>query len=98
MASRWTSRNESRQRTSSSWEEPPPLNEEFRDLVITGLAHLVSANSECGFKQCLRLAYDPDARNFAHVFARVIGQSTGFDPGEKSLAKARNAALCEVHF
>jgi hypothetical protein len=74
---------------------------ELRDLVITGLAHLVSANSECGFKQCLPLAYDPDARKrtiFAHVFARVIGQGTVFDPEEKSLTKARNAALCEVRF
>ena len=72
---------------------------ELRDLVITGLAHLVSANSESGFKQCLPLAYDPDARKrtiFAHVFARVIGQGTVFDPEDKSVTKARNAALCEV--
>ena len=33
---------------------------------------------------------------FAHVFARVIGQGTVFDPEDKSLTKARNAALCEV--
>jgi hypothetical protein len=74
---------------------------ELRELVITGLAHLVTANSECGFKQCLPLAYDRDTRKrtiFAYVFARVIGQGTVFDPVEKPLTKARHASLCEVSF
>ena len=73
----------------------------MHELVITGLAHLVAANSESGFKQCLPLAYDPDTRKrtiFAHVFARVIGQGTVFDPEDKSLTKARHASLCEVGF
>jgi hypothetical protein len=68
-------------------------------LVITGLTSLVSANSESGFKQCLPLAYDHDNRKrtiFAHVFARVIGQGTVFDPSEQAPAKARQTALCEV--
>lgn len=50
---------------------------ELRELVITGLAHLVSSNTDLGFKQCLPMAYDPDSRKrviFAHVFARVIGE------------------------
>ena len=64
---------------------------------------MVAANSECGFKQCLPLAYDQDTRKrmiFAHVFARVIGQGTVFDPEDKSLTitKARHASLCEVRF
>jgi hypothetical protein len=74
---------------------------ELHELVITGLAHLVAANSECGFKQCLPLAYDQDTQKrtiFAHVFARVIGQGTVFDPEDKSLTKARHASLCEVSF
>lgn len=72
---------------------------ELRELVITGLTHLVSANSESGFKQCLPLAYDQDNRKrtiFANVFARVIGQGTVFDPEDKSMTKARHMALCDV--
>jgi hypothetical protein len=74
---------------------------ELRELVITGLAHLVTANSESGFKQCLPLAYDHDTRKrmiFAHVFARVIGEGTVFDPEDKSLTKARHTSICEVSF
>ena len=74
---------------------------ELHELVITGLTHLVSANSESGFKQCLPLAYDLDNRKrtiFAHVFARVIGQGTVFDPEDKTAVKSRHAALCEVGF
>jgi hypothetical protein len=74
---------------------------ELHELVIAGLAHLVAANSESGFKQCLPLAYDHDIRKrtiFAHVFARVIGQGTVFNPEDKSLTKARHASLCEVSF
>ncbi|KAF8806096.1 hypothetical protein BYT27DRAFT_7141632 [Phlegmacium glaucopus] len=72
---------------------------ELRELVITGLAHLVTANSESGFKQCLPLAYGRDARNrviFALVFARVIGQGTVFDSEETLLTKARHTSLCEL--
>ncbi|KAF9527976.1 hypothetical protein CPB83DRAFT_363170 [Crepidotus variabilis] len=72
---------------------------DLRELVITGLAHLVTANSESGFKQCLPLAYDPDNRKrtiFAHVFARVIGQGTVFDSKDKSMMKARFQSLCEL--
>jgi len=72
---------------------------ESRELVITGLAHLVSANSENGFRQCLPLAYDSDNRRrsiFAHVFSRVIGQGTVFDQPEKLDGKPRQSALCDV--
>ncbi|PPR04649.1 hypothetical protein CVT24_011867 [Panaeolus cyanescens] len=72
---------------------------ELRELVITGLTHLVTANSESGFKQCLPLAYDKDNRKrmiFAHVFARVIGQGTVFDPEDKSIVKSRYSALCDL--
>lgn len=67
--------------------------------MTTGLANLVSANSEIGFKQCLPLAYDQDKRKriiFAHVFARVIGQGTTFVAEERTTAQSRNARLNEV--
>jgi neurofibromin 1 len=72
---------------------------EVRELVITGLANLVGANSEIGFKQCLPLAYDQDKRKreiFAHVFSRVIGQGTKFTAEERSVTQSRNARLIEV--
>ncbi|KAF8645481.1 hypothetical protein AX16_007766 [Volvariella volvacea WC 439] len=71
----------------------------LRELVITGLAHLVSANTESGFKQCLPLAYDQDNRKrtiFAHVFARVLGQGTKFDPEDRSTTVSRSARLYEL--
>jgi hypothetical protein len=72
---------------------------ELRELVITGLAHLVSANTESGFKQCLPLAYDKDSRKrtiFAHVFARVLSQGTKFDPEDRSASLVRHNRLSEV--
>ncbi|KAG6919754.1 hypothetical protein DXG01_001588 [Tephrocybe rancida] len=72
---------------------------DVRELVIAGLAHLVSANTESGFKQCLPLAYDEDNRKraiFAHVFARVIGQGTTFEPEDRSAFSDRNNRLCEL--
>lgn len=67
--------------------------------MVTGLANLVSANSEIGFKQCLPLAYDQDKWKkiiFAHVFARVIGQGATFNAEEHSVVQSRNARLAEV--
>ncbi|KAF7335246.1 hypothetical protein MSAN_02335100 [Mycena sanguinolenta] len=72
---------------------------ELRELVITGLSHLVAANSEHGFKQCLPLAYDSDPKKraiFANVFARVIGQGTKFDVEERSTNPGRNNRLAEL--
>jgi hypothetical protein len=73
---------------------------DVRELVITGLSHLVSANTECGFKHCLPLAYDDEVRKqtiFAHVFSRVLGQGTKFDPQvDHSAAAVRRQRLCEV--
>ncbi|KAJ6515229.1 hypothetical protein C8R45DRAFT_1049017 [Mycena sanguinolenta] len=72
---------------------------ELRELVITGLSHLVAANSEHGFKQCLPLAYDSDPKKraiFANVFARVIGQGTKFDVEERSTNPGRNNRLAEM--
>jgi hypothetical protein len=76
---------------------------DVRELVITGLSHLVSANTECGFKHCLPLAYDEEIRKqtiFAHVFSRVLGQGTKFDPQEDNSAAAirrqRLSEVCEI--
>ena len=72
---------------------------ELRDLVVTGLSHLVRANPLSGFKQCLHLAYDVDPQKrviFAHVFARVLGQGTKFDLLNNSVTAARQARLREV--
>ncbi|KAJ6532260.1 hypothetical protein DFH09DRAFT_1370329 [Mycena vulgaris] len=72
---------------------------ELRELVITGLSHLVGSNSEHGFKQCLPLAYDPDNRKrgiFANVFARVIGQGTKFDVEERIVHPGRHHRLSEL--
>jgi len=71
----------------------------IRELVVTGLVNLVSANSEIGFKQCLPLAYDQDKWKkiiFAHVFARVIGQGATFSTEERSAVQNRNARLADV--
>ncbi|KAJ7620066.1 hypothetical protein FB45DRAFT_146957 [Roridomyces roridus] len=72
---------------------------ELRELIITGLAHLVGANSEHGFKQCLPLAYDADTRKrviFANVFARVIGQGTKFDVEDRVVGPGRHNRLAEL--
>ncbi|EFI27794.1 hypothetical protein CC1G_14717 [Coprinopsis cinerea okayama7 len=72
---------------------------ELRDLVITGLTHLVSSNSESGFKQCLHLAYDSDPRKrtiFAHVFARVLGEGTIFEPPEKVPPPNKSARFSDL--
>jgi hypothetical protein len=76
-----------------------PKESELRDLVITGIAHLVSANTEIGFKHCLPLAYDlsPQRRIiFARVFARVLGQGTKLDAPERQVSLAPQARLREV--
>lgn len=75
------------------------MEAELRELVINGLTHLVSANSESGFKQCLHLAYDIDSRKrtiFAHVFARVIGEGTTFDMPEQTPTVSKRTQFANV--
>ncbi|KAF7329572.1 Ras-GAP domain-containing protein [Mycena kentingensis (nom. inval.)] len=72
---------------------------EIRELVITGLTHMVSANSEHGFKQCMPLAYGADLKKraiFAHVFARVISQGTKFEVEAAPTATNRHSRLLEL--
>lgn len=71
---------------------------DLRELVVTGLSHLVHANTEAGFKYCLPLAYDESIAKrtiFARVFARVLKQGTKFEPPEMS-AIAKPSLLCQV--
>ncbi|TRM67484.1 hypothetical protein BD626DRAFT_544948 [Schizophyllum amplum] len=72
---------------------------ELRDLVITGLSHLVISNSDSGFKQCLSLAYNEDNRKrtiFAHVFARVLGQGARLEVEETAIGISRITKLTEM--
>ncbi|KAF9067659.1 hypothetical protein BDP27DRAFT_1225535 [Rhodocollybia butyracea] len=72
---------------------------EVRELVIAGLSHLVSANTESGFKHCLPLAYNEDNRKrtiFSHVFARVLSQGTKFDPEDRPGPSSGQNRLAEL--
>ncbi|KAF9226729.1 hypothetical protein BS17DRAFT_500836 [Gyrodon lividus] len=72
---------------------------DVRDLVITGLSHLVIANSENGVKHCIASAYDLDLRKrtiFVHVFARVLGKGTKFEPQGNPELQARRNQLREL--
>ena len=70
---------------------------DLRELVVTGLSHLVKANTEMGFKNCLPLAYDQDVTRrtiFSRVFARVLNHGTKFDQVDNVPPKPNQ--LCEV--
>ncbi|KAI6130277.1 hypothetical protein EDD16DRAFT_1541379 [Pisolithus croceorrhizus] len=72
---------------------------DLRDLTITGLSHLVVANSESGVKHCITSAYDSDVKKrtiFVHVFARVLGKGTKFEPQGNLELQARRNQLREM--
>lgn len=72
---------------------------EQRELIIQGLASLVSANTEFGVKHCLPMAYDSDSLKqtiFTHVFARVLGKGIKLSPREDPSNGSRQSKLCEV--
>ena len=72
---------------------------ELREQLINGLAALVSANTECGVKHCLTLAYDADSTKrliFSHVFIRVLREGIKFAPQEETVAVVKQSPLCEV--
>lgn len=73
---------------------------EFRELVVQGLANLISSNTESSLRHCIPLAYHKDFRKraiFAQVFARVLGQGTKLE-FESSVAAAvpKKSRLCEL--
>ncbi|KAG2060194.1 hypothetical protein BDR06DRAFT_948277 [Suillus hirtellus] len=72
---------------------------DIRDLVITGLSHLVTSNSENAVKHCIASAYDGDMRKrtiFVNVFARVLGQGTKFEAQGNPELQARRDQLREL--
>lgn len=72
---------------------------DVRDMVITGLSHLVISNSENAVKHCIASAYDGDIKKrtiFVHVFARVLGQGTKFETQGNPELQARRNQLREV--
>ncbi|KAH8826519.1 hypothetical protein DL96DRAFT_1529897 [Flagelloscypha sp. PMI_526] len=72
----------------------------LRSEIITGLAYLVSANPDVGFKQLLPMAYDSDSRRkviFTQVFAKVVGEGgTRFEGGPEDGIKGAKGKLCEL--
>ncbi|PCH40763.1 hypothetical protein WOLCODRAFT_88808 [Wolfiporia cocos MD-104 SS10] len=72
---------------------------ELRELVITGLASLVSANPEVGVKYCLPLAYETDPAKriiFAYVFTRVLPQGISLNSQDQQPMVHRQSRLCEL--
>lgn len=72
---------------------------DLRELIINGLASLISANAEFGIKHCLPMTYDADPAHrviFAHVFARVVSKGIRFDPQEEQKSAIKQSKLCEV--
>jgi hypothetical protein len=72
---------------------------EVRELVVKGLARLISANTDSGVKHSLAYAYDQDPMKkiiFTKVFARVMGQGTKFDSPETSAPVAARSRLSEM--
>ncbi|TBU46391.1 hypothetical protein BD309DRAFT_622853 [Dichomitus squalens] len=72
---------------------------EYREQLINGLSSLVSANTECGVKHCLTLAYEPDSTKrliFTHVFIRVLKEGIKFMPYEETPVIVKQSPLCEL--
>lgn len=71
----------------------------MHDLVIIGLASLISSNTEFGIKHCLPLAYDQNLvkqTTFTNVFARVLDQGVKLSTRDFSANVSRQSKLCEV--
>ncbi|KAG9027475.1 Ras GTPase activating protein ira2 [Tulasnella sp. JGI-2019a] len=71
----------------------------LRELVISGLTNLLSANMEAGLKHCLPMGYNEDARIrriFVHAFARVLQQGTSFVAVQALDDLDRYSRLCEM--
>ncbi|OCH94514.1 hypothetical protein OBBRIDRAFT_722708 [Obba rivulosa] len=72
---------------------------ELRELLIVGLASLISANTESGVKHTLPYAYegDPVKRSiFAQVFTRVLAQGANFSSQGTEPIVSRQSRLCEL--
>ncbi|EIN11059.1 hypothetical protein PUNSTDRAFT_51619 [Punctularia strigosozonata HHB-11173 SS5] len=72
---------------------------EIRELVITGLSHLVMGNADAGLKHGLSLAYDDDTSKraiFGYVFSRVLKKGTKFEAKDSGTDAIRRSRLCEL--
>lgn len=87
------------EQTSHSQSKMPNKDVDLRELIINGLASLISANTEFGIKHCLPMTYDADPAQrviFAHVFARVVAKGIRFDPQKEPTAGAKQDKLVEL--
>lgn len=69
------------------------------ELVVTGVAHLLSNNIDAGMKHCLSLCYDNDVRLrsvFMKAFTRVLNLGTKFDAQQAAPQPRPQDTLCEV--
>ncbi|KAJ3551785.1 hypothetical protein NM688_g4509 [Phlebia brevispora] len=72
---------------------------DLRELIIRGLASLISSNPEYGVKHCLPMTFDADPAMrvvFAHAFARVVGKGFKFEKSEVQPPAAKQSKLCEL--
>ena len=72
---------------------------DLRELIINGLASLISANPEYGVKHCLPMTFDADPAMrvvFAHAFARVVSKGLKFEAPDVQLPVNKHSKLCEV--
>jgi hypothetical protein len=75
------------------------LNEHTNESIIDGIAHLVNANTDIGFKQCIAFGFDDDPRIraiFMEVFSRVLKRGTRFDTRDTLKLGSEVTRLCEV--
>ncbi|EIW76207.1 hypothetical protein CONPUDRAFT_64047 [Coniophora puteana RWD-64-598 SS2] len=67
---------------------------DIRNMVITGLSNVISANSEVALRTSIPVTYSPDLRQrtiYMHAFARVLGQGTTLEqPSNAELQVKRN--------
>ncbi|KIO22012.1 hypothetical protein M407DRAFT_28426 [Tulasnella calospora MUT 4182] len=71
----------------------------LRELIISGLTNLLSANMEAGLKHYLPMGYNEDPRTrriFVHVFARVLQQGTSLVAVNSLDDSDRYSRLCEM--
>ncbi|EKM59988.1 uncharacterized protein PHACADRAFT_115378 [Phanerochaete carnosa HHB-10118-sp] len=87
------------EQTSFSQSKISNKDVDLRELIINGLASLISANTEFGIKHCLPMTYDADPVRrviFAHVFARVIAKGIRFNPQKEQSTSTKQDKLIEL--
>ncbi|KAI5118442.1 hypothetical protein M0805_000576 [Coniferiporia weirii] len=71
----------------------------LRDLVISGLAHLLSMNTDIGLKHFLPLGYDPDPAKrtiFCRVISRVMDLGGRLETHNDSMVGGRRTRIGEL--